>query len=250
MENLGISFNNMYSKNASIQPNSSGNTGNFNLNSSVFSGMSFPMDGGFGLGGEVDFMSIMMQQMQMMELLFKMMPDKFSIAAPKVDNSYGDIKKKVAAMKLSKESCEQINHMAKDLKMNPEDIKALIYSESGGNPQAYNKNGGASGLIQFMPKTAERFGTTTEKIRQMSAEEQMPLIKKYLETAKKDAGFSKDDKIDAGTLYSLVFLPAFAKKDILCKSGSKYYEANKGLDVNKDGYITKSDLDRRLQSYC
>lgn len=56
----------------------------------------------------------------------------------------------------------------------------LIQFESGWNPQAINKTSGASGLIQFMPKTAVRLGTTVEAIRKLDAAGQLPLVERYL----------------------------------------------------------------------
>jgi hypothetical protein len=41
--------------------------------------------------------------------------------------------------------------------VSPEYMKRLVQIESGGNPNAYNKSG-ASGLLQFMPKTAAAYG--------------------------------------------------------------------------------------------
>lgn len=191
-----------------------------------------------------DLMTILLEQQSlMMELLFNTMPNNFSLGFPKHAKAH------YPKMKLSETCKAGIADMAKDLKMSPKDIEAIIYSESGGNPAAVNPKGGATGLIQFMPSTAKRLGTTTEKIAKMSAEEQLPYVKKYLQNAKRSAGFSDNDKIDSGTLYALVFLPAYAKKGVLTSAGSKYYNANKGLDANHDGYITKDDLAYRVKSH-
>jgi hypothetical protein len=43
-----------------------------------------------------------------------------------------------------------------------------------------NPISGASGLIQFMPKTAAGLGTSVEAIRTMGAAEQWPLVRRYL----------------------------------------------------------------------
>ena len=44
--------------------------------------------------------------------------------------------------------------MCSRLKINPEHLKVVMYKESRFNPQARNKDSGATGLIQFMPDTA------------------------------------------------------------------------------------------------
>ena len=56
----------------------------------------------------------------------------------------------------------------------------LIQFESGWNPRAVNPTSGASGLIQFMPSTAKRLGTTVEAIRRLDAAGQLPLVERYL----------------------------------------------------------------------
>ena len=48
----------------------------------------------------------------------------------------------------------RLQAMCSRLKINPEHLKVVMHKESGINPQAHNRNSGATGLIQFMPKTA------------------------------------------------------------------------------------------------
>ncbi len=48
----------------------------------------------------------------------------------------------------------RLQAMCSRLKINPEHLKVVMHKESGINPQARNRNSGATGLIQFMPKTA------------------------------------------------------------------------------------------------
>jgi hypothetical protein len=71
--------------------------------------------------------------------------------------------------------------MASELGMKPEDIIAVMTSESGMNPAAHNP-GGASGLIQFMPDTLRsiKFPGTPADFRRLSGEEQLPWIKKLI----------------------------------------------------------------------
>lgn len=143
----------------------------------------------------------------------------------------------------------KVVEVAKRVQCDPNDLMALMNAESGLNPAAVNPNGGATGLIQFMPKTAQGLGTTTEKIKQMSAEEQLVYVEKYLKQAKANAGFGDNDKIGAGTLYSLVFLPAYANKNVLASRGDIYYNENDSLDINGDGQITKDELGQRVQDF-
>jgi hypothetical protein len=80
--------------------------------------------------------------------------------------------------------------IASELGMKPEDMVNIMVSESGLNPAAHNKNGDASGLIQFMPSTLKgmKFNGTSEDLRNMSGEEQLPLVKQYIQSQAKIYG--------------------------------------------------------------
>lgn len=67
--------------------------------------------------------------------------------------------------------------------MRPEDILAVMVSESGINPAAHNPHGGATGLMQFMPSTLPGVGWhgTPAEFGQLSGEEQLPYIKRLIE---------------------------------------------------------------------
>lgn len=160
------------------------------------------------------------------------------------------------AKKLGPEFVEKVKEISARLNCDHEDLIAVMASESSLNPKATNLISRATGLIQFTPSTAKGMGTTVKDIKKMSAEEQLVLVEKYLTDRKREAGFSADHKLSAGELYALVFLPARANKEVLCTKGEKssdgkklkYYEHNKGLDANKDGQITKTELDARIAS--
>lgn len=81
----------------------------------------------------------------------------------------------------------------------------LISFESAGfDAQAVNPISGASGLIQFMPATARELGTTVEAIRQLSAVEQLPLVRKYFELPRIKQHGELRSRLD---LYMAVFYP-------------------------------------------
>ena len=60
------------------------------------------------------------------------------------------------------EVISKIEDISARLNCKPEDLMAVINAESGFNPKARNKRSGATGLIQFMPRTARGLGTSTE----------------------------------------------------------------------------------------
>ena len=126
-------------------------------------------------------------------------------------------------------------------------LLAVMNSESGLKANAKNPNGGATGLIQFMPSTAKMLGTTTDELARMTPTQQLDYVEKFFNTIKKQAGM-EGKQLSGADLYSLVFLPGRANRSVLTQSGENYYSANKGLDLDKNGDISKADLQRRVAS--
>ncbi len=151
---------------------------------------------------------------------------------------------------LSQEFYNKVVQIANRLNCSADDLMALMNSESGLKHTEVNSIG-ASGLIQFLPKTAKGLGTTTEDLKAMTPEEQLVYVEKHLSKAKKTAGYKESDKIGAGTLYALVWLPAYANRDILAEKENdpnEYYAKNSGLDMDNDGIISKADLAKRIDA--
>ncbi len=119
----------------------------------------------------------------------------------------------------------------------------IIGMECRFNPQAVNPQTGASGLIQFMPKTARDLGTTVEKIRGMGAMEQLDLVEAYFRRS-----FGKIHTY--AELYLAVFYPLARSKGNDFVLGSQVSPAkvaqirnqNSGMDKDHKGYITKADF--------
>ena len=138
----------------------------------------------------------------------------------------------------------KLEKVAGALGVKSSDLMAIMKQESGVNPAIYNKAGsGAVGLIQFMPDTARRLGTTTEQLAQMDAVQQLDYVYKYFKMTGVGNG-------TLGDLYMAVFMPKYVGYDdstVLGKSGDggfsgKVYAQNAGLDRKKDGTITVADV--------
>ena len=129
------------------------------------------------------------------------------------------------------------------------DLLGVMKAESGLNPEAVNKKSNATGLIQFMPKTAQSLGTSIQALRNMSAVQQLEYVEKFLLNAKRRAGFKDGERLSAGQLYALVFLPARAKREVLTTSNEAYYRYNSATDLNGDGKITRSEMDARAKRF-
>ena len=171
----------------------------------------------------------------------------FSYDAKALKEKWSKAKPSKGAPPLTDGFYNKVVEISKRIGCDPNDLMGVMYSESRINSKSTNSIG-ATGLIQFIPSTAKSLGTTCDQLRNMSPEEQLVYVEKYLQRQKSKAKIPDGQKIGRGTLYALVFLPAFANRDVLTSQGEKYYTANKGLDVDKDGKITKSDLDKRVQN--
>jgi len=139
----------------------------------------------------------------------------------------------------------ELQAIAKRLKTEPAWLLNVMASESLFNPTARNGLPGqtATGLLQFIEKTAQRMGTTTEAVRRMSPVEQLRLVEIYLTPFR-------------GRLNSLadVYLAVF--RGFIVEGGGasvvaplgkskkerRIYALNRWLDFNDDGKITKGEL--------
>lgn len=149
----------------------------------------------------------------------------------------------------------KLYRIATELNVPPGELAALMGFESRWTfaPDVKNPSGGATGLIQFMPDTAKRLGTTTADLAKMTAFEQLDYVRKYL------AGMGKW-RIPGDT-YLMVFWPSGVGKpddyligekgNMTLVPGAQFsrntvYEQNKGLDANGDGRITAGDVRRKV----
>ncbi|WP_105386387.1 peptidoglycan-binding protein [Neorhizobium alkalisoli] len=132
--------------------------------------------------------------------------------------------------------------IATRLRCDPSHLLSVIAFETGETfaPDIRNAAGsGATGLIQFMPDTAEGLGTTTDKLAVMSAVAQLDFVEKYLRSIARNRPMPT-----LSDLYMAVLLPAAVGQPeghVLFKAGTKAYSQNRGLDVNQDGVITKAE---------
>lgn len=84
--------------------------------------------------------------------------------------------------RVSKLFRDRVQQIGVSLGVDPNFLMACMAFESGRtfSPSIENAAGsGAVGLIQFMPGTAQALGTTTSKLKGMSAVEQLDFVEKY-----------------------------------------------------------------------
>jgi hypothetical protein len=144
--------------------------------------------------------------------------------------------------------------IAKDLEADPADLMAVMKFETGGELSSKTKNragSGATGLIQFMPATAKELTGASSKeaaikiLEDMTPTQQLDYVKKHLAPFKGKLN-SLDD------VYMAVLYPKAVGKDsdyALFKEGTKAYWQNRGLDIDRDGVITKAEAASKVKQY-
>jgi hypothetical protein len=146
---------------------------------------------------------------------------------------------------------KKLEKVAAALGTTPNAMLAVMKQESGVNPAARNASGGATGLIQFMPDTARRLGTTTDDLRKMDGVQQLDYVYKYYKMTGVGDG-------SAGDLYMATFMPkyiGYPDNHVLGADGDHgfsgaVYRQNKGLDRNHDGKITVGDVKSSVQRFA
>ncbi len=140
----------------------------------------------------------------------------------------------------------KLQKVADALGVKANDMLAIMKAESGVSPSKTNANGGATGLIQFMPQTARSLGTTTDELRRMSAVDQLDYVYKYYKKVGVKPG------MDAGDLYMATFYPALMGKPdgtVISRRGELVYDANRVLDRDRDGVITVADVKKQAYRF-
>lgn len=142
---------------------------------------------------------------------------------------------------------QKVRSVGKQLRVPPEWLMAIMYSESKFDASVANHKGsGAVGLIQWMPATAKDMQTTVAELRNMNHIQQMDYVFRYLQRVRTKYG----DFNSLTDLYLAVLYPRSLDNDYcytLYAKPSVAYVKNSGLDEDKDGRVTVSDIDRRMK---
>jgi hypothetical protein len=141
--------------------------------------------------------------------------------------------------KVTPEFREKVRNIAANIGASPSHLMACMAFETGRSfaPWCRNPGSSATGLIQFMESTAQGLGTSTAALAGMSALQQLDYVWEYFKPYRGRLGA-------LGDVYMAILYPvAVGQPDNypVFKSGSDAYAANKGLDVNHDGVVTKAE---------
>ena len=144
---------------------------------------------------------------------------------------------------------QRLLEVAREVDVDPDYLMAAMAFESAEtfSPAIKNAAGsGATGLIQFMPKTATGLGTSTEALVKMTAVEQLEYVKKYFLPYRGRCQSLSD-------VYMAILWPAAIGKPesyVLFDQQKQptTYQQNRGLDQDRDGTITKSEAAAKVQA--
>jgi hypothetical protein len=139
----------------------------------------------------------------------------------------------------------ELQQVAARIETRPEWLLNVIASESSFIPSVRNRlpRQTASGLLQIIESTAAGLGTTTAAIRRMNAVEQLRLIEKFFTPFR--------GKLNSlGDVYLAVFrgfIMAGGPDTVVApldgsRKERRVYYLNRGLDVDRNGRITKGEL--------
>jgi hypothetical protein len=143
-----------------------------------------------------------------------------------------------------REFVTKVEDIAERLGTDPNYLLTVMQLESGIDPSATNKQGGATGLIQFMPDTAIRLGTTADALRRMTSLHQLDYVESFY---RRYAG----NLHSVGDVYMVTFYPDLAFKaaeTVVARKGQAVYDQNVGLDVDKNGVLTVGDVTKKAEN--
>lgn len=147
---------------------------------------------------------------------------------------------------VSEEFKEKVIQIAANLETDPNFLMAIMSFETGHtfSPKKKNPVSGATGLIQFMPRTAQGLGTSIAALVRMTAVEQLDVVEKHFRPFKGRMSTLED-------AYMAVLFPRAVGKGkgfVLFKRPSVRYTQNKGLDLNGDGGVTVGEAAARVRA--
>ena len=166
--------------------------------------------------------------------------------------------------KLSASEQDKVREVAKALGTTPNDLMSVMAVETGGTfdpaEKAKGSKSSAVGLIQFtgtavtdMNKRRAAEGLppiSKDQLSKMSFTEQMDHVQDYLQDTLKERNFKGE--VGRDDLYAAILAPSSLNKSntaAVYSRGSKAYSANKSLDTNRDGKITRNEMTARVESW-
>lgn len=152
--------------------------------------------------------------------------------------------------KVSDQFISRVAQMASDLKLGwqgPDQLMACMAFETGETFSPSIKNGAGApyyGLIQFGTAAAKDIGTTTAALVKLTAEQQLEYVYKFFKP------YTGKVKTLSDIYLRILYPIAVGKPEdhvLFVEGKGKAYLQNRGLDVNKDGKITKGEAAAKVE---
>lgn len=140
---------------------------------------------------------------------------------------------------------KKVNEVSDRLGINPQWLMGVMWKESKISSSIQNPISNATGLIQFMPKTADRLGISVDELKVMDPIRQLDFVEKYYKPYKGKIKSFVD-------MYLATFMPiALGKPDnwVMEYKGASaelIAKQNGVVDINKDKKITVGEF----RQYC
>jgi len=137
--------------------------------------------------------------------------------------------------KFDKQCRLKVREICKEVGIQSKWLYKVFKPESGGNPDAVNPYSGATGLIGFLPSTANYLGTDTSELKRMCTLDQLDYVRKYLLIISQK--YKIHNSVD---LYLAIFRPStIGKPDsyVVGDKNSTIAKQNK-IYLNEDSVIT------------
>lgn len=150
--------------------------------------------------------------------------------------------------KLTVEEIKAVKDMITSLnmKVTVNDLMACIAFETGGtfSPSIRNPSSSGTGVIQFMESTAVAYGTTTAALAKMTFTQQLKYVAMHFKP------YANKIKDMSGLYMSILWPRAIDKPDsyALWTLGDRAYMYNNGLDINKDGRVTRLEASHYIKN--
>lgn len=134
--------------------------------------------------------------------------------------------------------------------IDPNVLLAVMSIETAGtfDPAIRNPGSTATGLIQFMERTARALGTTTAALARMSNVAQLAYVERYFAKYGPKKPLASMRPVDT---YLVVFAGGHVGRpmsSVIFASGSQEYAANRKMDSDDSGAIEVGDVHRKLEA--
>ncbi len=166
--------------------------------------------------------------------------------------------------RISADERAKVAEIAKELNTQPDELMAVFGVETGGSfdpaQRAHGNPNGAIGLIQFTQTAVDAMNERREaagedpiskkQLGEMDFNEQLDHVRDYLRDTLAERGV--EGPVGREELYTAVFAPSAINRSDNAKiysRGSDAYRANRSLDTDRNGHITREEIVSRVNEW-